>query len=230
MYEKLKNKHILYLEDDEVISNLFVGIFNKLQIDIDHAPSFEKAAELFENHKYNAVISDLRLPDKNGMEFIKLIREKDKKLPIIITSGFTDTDYLIDAIEFDVSKYFVKPFSEIELINHLETLMTHALTVKKSNYVKFESGLKYNYDTKQFYDKEGIEIKLSLQESILIELLLKNKNRVVKYDEITSTISKHHDKKVSIDTLRTVVKNIRKKTTDDIIITRSGLGYQINAK
>lgn len=97
-----------------------------------------------------------------------------------------------------------------------------------SNIIYFDSGFKYFFFEKSFFDKDGNKIKLSTQEIRLIEYLLKNHKEYRSYRELQDIISVKTQ--ASMDTLRTLIKNIRQKTYRDIILNLSGIGYKLNLK
>jgi two-component system response regulator VanR len=224
MYENLKGVNVLYIEDDEYISKHFMDIFKKLGMKAYYADSYDSAVKYFDEGKVSLIVTDINLPEKNGIDIIKYIRSKDKNIKIIVTSGYTDKDYLLDSIEYDVAKYFVKPYSEIDFLDYIDNILTSEKDSEDDVYIN--NNLYYSFAKKSFL-LDGNRVKLSSQEITLIEYLLKNKDKVVKYDELQKEVSVKN-KQASMDTLRTLIKNIRKKTFNDIIETLSGVGYRIN--
>ena len=90
----------------------------------------------------------------------------------------------------------------------------------------FKNGLKYSITSKVFFDNDNNIIKLNVQEISLIEILLKQSEEYISFGTLQSVIGKKDS--VSIDSLRTLVRGIRKKTYSDIISNLSGVGYKIN--
>lgn len=231
MYNNIKNTRALYIEDDEVISIHFMAILEKLGAKVSHAPDYDDAMKFAKTGEYDYIISDIRLPNGLGLDVIKFVRMVNEDIPVIITSGYAETDYLLDAIEYNVSKYFIKPFKQTELFEYVDRLMEKKNIVQNisalpSDAKELNDGCAYSMSAKALF-KNGIEIKLSIQEIALIELLLKKRGKVVGYEELQKVLSKNDDK-ITIDTLRTVIKNIRKKSSEYLISTQSGLGYKIS--
>jgi two-component system response regulator VanR len=71
--------------------------------------------QLYEKYKPDIIITDIQMPKLNGLEFVKRIRQKDKKTQIIIITAFCDKDYLLKAIELGLVKYLVKPVKKKSL-------------------------------------------------------------------------------------------------------------------
>lgn len=226
MYDNLRGSKILYIEDDEVIAIHFKAILQKLGANVSYASDYYDGIKFFEKNEFDTIITDIRLPGGTGIDIIKFIRMINRSVPIIVTSGYAETSYLLDAIEYDVARYFIKPFKETELFDFVDKLMLTKKSLPDNlNLTQVVDGFSYSFSAKAVI-YSGVEIKLSSQEIYLIELLLRKRGSIVGYDEIQIELSKT-DSKITIDTLRTVVKNIRKKTSEELILTQSGMGYKI---
>lgn len=227
MYTNMTNLRILYIEDDKFISQNYMDFFKKFKALAKHVDNYEDAQKAFKKNMFDIVISDINLPTKNGIEFVKYARGIDKYIPIIITSGYTDLQYLLDSIDFNVTKYFVKPYKESELFGFIDDLAKEINQKDKKTIFSDDSYYSYN---KKCYVKNGVEVKLNFQETTLLEHLIENSNVIVPYEDLQKALAKKDKKAISINTLRTVVKNLRKKTDEDILTTHSGFGYKIAAK
>ena len=95
-----------------------------------------------------------------------------------------------------------------------------------SEIYHFKNNFKYSVFERCFINKDYNFIKLNTQEILLIEYLLKNSTEYCSYNELQDVIGKKTA--ISLDALRTLIKNIRKKTYSNIIINLSGVGYKIN--
>ncbi|MDQ7047240.1 MAG: response regulator [Sulfurovum sp.] len=81
--------------------------------------------DLYQSKKPDIIISDIKMPYLNGLDMAKKIRKEDKTTPIIITTAFTDTSYMLQAVELQLIKYIVKPITSIKLKEALSLLMEH---------------------------------------------------------------------------------------------------------
>ncbi|MEA3554934.1 MAG: response regulator [Campylobacterota bacterium] len=91
----LQQLNILYVEDDERIRESFTAIFNKsVTIASDGEDGLEKYKTLKDENKFNIVISDINMPNMNGIEMLKEIREFDQDIPFIFTTAHADSSYL----------------------------------------------------------------------------------------------------------------------------------------
>lgn len=107
---------LLLVEDDPVLSksvalNLELEKWHTL-----HASSLEQAFALEASHKLDGVILDLGLPDGSGLSFLKAIRERGSRIPVLILTAQTDEDSVVKGLELGATDYIKKPFSMRELI------------------------------------------------------------------------------------------------------------------
>jgi DNA-binding response OmpR family regulator len=163
------------------------------------------------------------MPKLNGLEFVKRIRQKDKKTQIIIITAFCDKDYLMKAIELQLVKYLVKPVREKEFEEAL-FLCVDSLENEESNIVKLDNHTYFDTFNKNLISNNEI-VKLRVKELVFLELLIKNKNRYVSYEEIENYV--WNDNVMTKDAIKTLVKNIKTKIPKDLILNLTNSGYKI---
>ncbi|MDP3464887.1 MAG: response regulator [Sulfuricurvum sp.] len=185
-----------------------------------------RAYDLYQTHKIDLIIIDIPLPDENGLDFIRHLRQLEIDTPVIITTASTDKEILIDAINLDISRYLIKPFDNTELLDAIQVTAKKLFNVHGSTFLKLHHGFSYDTINKSVNRPDGSIIHLSKKEYLLLELLLENKRKIIPYETIESTI--WHSSTMSIDTLRTLVRAIRKKTYPGIIINNNAIGYKID--
>ena len=164
------------------------------------------------------------MPKLNGLEFIKKIREKDKKTQVIVLTAFSHKDYLFQAIELQLVKYLTKPIKEKEL---QEAIFSCIETIENdsSNIINLSENSSFDiYNKTLICDKELV--KLRTKELDLLTLLLKNQNRYVSYEEIENIV--WYESAMSKDALKTVIKNLKSKLPKNTISNLSGTGYKID--
>ena len=132
-----KNIKILYVEDDEIARENGVEYLQNFFEQIYEASDAIKALQLYEKYQPDIIITDIQMPKLNGLEFVKKIRQKDKKTQIIIITAFCDRDYLLKAIELQLVKYLVKPVKEKEFEEAL-FLCVNSLQEDNSNIIKLD--------------------------------------------------------------------------------------------
>ena len=219
-----KNIKILYVEDDEIARENGVEYLQNFFEQIYEASDAIKALQLYEKYQPDIIITDIQMPKLNGLEFVKKIRQKDKKTQIIIITAFCDRDYLLKAIELGLVKYLVKPVKEKEFEEAL-FLCVNSLQNNESNIIKLDENSYFDIFNKNLLINEEI-IKLRTKEILFLELLIKNKNRYVSYEEIENYV--WSDSVMTKDALKTLVKNIKIKISKDLILNLTNSGYKID--
>jgi DNA-binding NtrC family response regulator len=133
-YNRLSEFSILYIEDEldllehttEIIED-FVKIVYPVQ-------NTKEAYGVIKTKKVDVIISDIMLKDENGIEFLKKIKkEYNLEIPAILTTAFTDTEYLLDAIKLKIENYIVKPINVKELLNSLHDTLLPKIQRKEIN-------------------------------------------------------------------------------------------------
>ncbi len=219
-----KNIKILYVEDDEIARENGVEYLQNFFETIYEASDAIVALQLYEKYKPNIIITDIQMPKLNGLEFVKKIRQKDKKTQIIIITAFCDKNYLLKAIELQLVKYLIKPVKEKEFEEAL-FLCVNSLQEDNSNIVKLENEIYFDTFNKNLVIKDEI-VKLRAKEILFLELLIKNKNRYVTYEEIENYV--WSESFMTKDALKTLVKNLKTKIPKDLILNLTNSGYKIN--
>ena len=221
--EEYKNIKVLYVEDDDIARENGVEYLENFFDKVFEASNAVKALQLYEQYKPQIIITDIQMPKINGLEFIKQIRQKDKKTQVIVITAFCNQEYLLKAIELQLVKYLIKPVNEKDFEEAL-MLCLNSLKEDSSNIVKFDEDSYFDIFNKTFVVKNEI-IKLRAKEVLFLELLIKNKNRYVTYEEVESYV--WFDSVMTKDALKTLVKNIKIKISKDIIDNLTNVGYKI---
>lgn len=133
-YKKLaslaKDLKVLYVEDNAGIQKQAGLIFRKFFKEVIIAQDGAVGLDLFKKHEPDIVITDINMPNMDGLEMLKHIREYDLDTRIIITTGFDDKEKLQSCIELKVDKYLKKPISIESLTIALTEVVTQIVTEK----------------------------------------------------------------------------------------------------
>lgn len=222
--EKFKQFTILYVEDDEGVrkinSRFLTRMFNKLY----EASDGQEGYDAYTKYKPDIILSDINMPKLNGIELAKKIRLNDDKTKIIISTAFSDKDYLLEAIELKLEKYIIKPLTSRNLIPAL-TKAVEDLEKAKPQKIYLDENFYFDSTTSLFYVNEK-ELDLTKKELLFLKLLTLNQNRVVNYEEIEQIV--WEDEVMSINSLRTSIGFLRKKLPFNCIKNISNMGYKLN--
>jgi DNA-binding response OmpR family regulator len=183
-------------------------------------------------NKYNVIILDVNLPQMNGLELCKLIRQHDENVPILMLTALGTTDDKLSGFDAGADDYLVKPFEFGELMARLRALH------KRNRYSNVETDILRIADlelnlTTRTVKRNNIKIELTARELALLEFFLRNQSRAVSRNEIAEKVWD-----VSFDTGTNVVdvyinylrKKIDKDFTPKLIHTITGIGYIMKAE
>jgi DNA-binding response OmpR family regulator len=225
LQDKASNKNIklLYVEDDDVARENGVEYLSDYFESVYEAPDAATALGLYEEHKPSIIVTDIQMPRINGLEFIKEIRARDKKCQIIIITAFSETEYLLRAIELNLVKYLIKPVQKADLDEAIR-LCIESLEENSENIVRITENTYFDTFNKLLVT-DGKIVNLRTKELSLLSLLIKHKNRYVSYTEIENYI--WQDSVMTSDALKTLVKNLKSKLPQNTISNLSGTGYKI---
>ena len=127
---RLKEITVLYCEDEEYLRDITKGIlesFTKKQfICKDGAEGLEVFKE--NQHLIDLIITDVNMPNMNGLEMAKEIKEINSNMPIVVATAFSNSEYLLEAIDLGVDKYVLKPINVKKLLDIMsKSLLYHEL-------------------------------------------------------------------------------------------------------
>jgi YesN/AraC family two-component response regulator len=218
--KRLSQYTVLYVEDEPLIRDNIAEILSTFFDKVYLAQNGIEALNLYKSNQIDLIISDISMPKLNGLDLVKQIREKDQDINFILTTAFTDQEYLLDAIELNIIKYVIKPLNSTKLLDALSKFLDKVENpvVKVSESIYFD-----NKNIELIYDEE--KISLTNKESKFITLL-SSTNGVVEYSILESGLNDFNI--TSIGAIHTLVKKLRKKIPVDLIQTVQGIGYKIN--
>lgn len=221
----LSDKVVLYAEDEAGIRNVVVEILELFFHKVIAAKDGNEALEQFEITPPDVLIFDICLPAMDGLEVIQKIRKINKNIPVIILSAHAEHEYLWRAVELKITKYLVKPFKKEDLEEALrlccEELMGSQKSVVLSIDTTYEASKKSVYGCNQEY-------KLSKSESRLLEYMIDNKNKMLSFEMIEEYLWGYDGGERSRESLKALVKELRKKIGKDVIKNIYGLGYRLD--
>lgn len=223
---------ILVVEDDSPIRNLIATTLKTHDYKYLLAQNGEEAIIQASTHDPDVVFLDLGLPDMDGVEIIKKIREWSN-MPIIVISARSEDEDKIEALDAGADDYLTKPFSVEELLARLRVMQRRIALLQLDNNVNknliYTNGkLKIDYVAGCAY-KNDEELKLTPIEYKLLCILAKNTGKVLTHKYITQKIwGSAWDSNVA--SLRVFMATLRKKLgndSDSYIQTHIGIGYRM---
>ena len=223
LHTKLQTLSLLIVEDDESTLKWLKRILSIYFNEVIIANNAMDALELFKNKPTDVVLADIQIPEVDGLHLLQKISIINPQSLRIVMTAFNNQIYLNRAIDAQVNFYFKKPIDIDEL------LMTISLNInrgfeKNSDKIELKNNYIYNPLQKVIINKEK-KVKLTKKESLLLEFLYENKNRIVSLQQIENKIWKEP---VTSDAIRMVVSSLRKKLYKNCIENIKGIGYKLS--
>ena len=221
--EILKSLSILYVEDEPLIRQNAVEFLSRYCLHVYEAQDGEEGFQIFQEENIDIIITDIKMPKLNGLDFVAKLREKDKNTPVIITTAHSDTEYLLKAVELQLVKYLIKPITSDNLKEAL-SIACDSLQNNTTSLIVLDKHTQYDtLNQTLFINKQ--HIKLTYNEVLFFDFLVKNTQRAITYEEIENIIWAYEG--MSMDALRSLVRGLRKKLGGDFIENVSGVGYRL---
>ncbi len=117
---------ILFLDDDAKSGQLFLRFIKSTPYQCEVFQDARKALVHFHDHGANLIITDLRMPGMSGIDFLKAVRDRDRDVPVIITTAYASLDAAIEALRFGANDFLKKPYDLEELLVVADKTLEHS--------------------------------------------------------------------------------------------------------
>lgn len=216
------NATLLIVEDDIFTCSVLYAYCEQRFKKVWSAHCYKEALAIYEHHHPDFILTDIELPDENGLALISRIRNQDKQTHIFILSGYASEEYLIEAVKLHLEDFIKKPISLLKLKAFVEQC-TKKMMVSKI-VLSYKESVAYCFKRKVLYVNGG-EFYLTHMEIGLLELLLNNQGTIVSYEMIGAHL--YADKVFGKDALRTLMNRLRKKIGGELIFSHPDIGYRL---
>ncbi|MFV0481133.1 MAG: response regulator transcription factor [Campylobacteraceae bacterium] len=221
--ERLKELSVLYVEDEENTRKSIAHTLSYFVKSVFEASDGKEATEIFYTKNPDIILTDICMPNMNGVKLVKNIRTNNKKVPIVVLTAHTEKKYLLELVDLKIEKFLLKP---ITLDSLLEGLQICAKSINSERFLFVEYD-KYKFDfSNQIVMDEDKTVTITNKEATFLSLIIRKKGHIVPYQEIESVV--WNDNSMSSAALRTLVKNLRKKFDKDFIKNHSQSGYSFS--
>ena len=225
----MAGEKIFIVDDDKDIVNLMSDILSDENYLVSKAYDGKSALKaLLSGERFDLVILDIMLPDIDGYEILKSIRDKIDAPIIFITAKSKSLDKVV-GFEIGADDYLTKPFDDIELIArvkaHIRRQKRTAQGIENENIIRYK-GIEVNKNSYEvFVDNEKAE--LSTREFQILVYMMQNPNTVLSREQIYNSVWNYGDFG-DINTVTVHIKKLREKIDKDnkYIKTVWGIGYK----
>ena len=218
------------IEDEAPIRRFLKASLSPEQAEWYEAETGAEGTRLVAHKNPNVVLLDLGLPDQDGLEVLRSLREWTQVPVIVLTARGKERDKVL-ALDAGADDYVTKPFSIGELMARVRVALRHAAKVQPSVEASFESGgLRVDFEARQVF-VDGEEVRLTPTEYRLLAQLAQHAGKVLTHRQLLGEIwgPAYED---STHTLRVHMGSIRQKIESDaahprFIRTETGVGYRL---
>ncbi|MBQ7757610.1 response regulator [Anaerotignum sp.] len=223
---------VMIIEDEDAISNFIATTLKANSYASLLARTGSEALSMIPSHCPDLILLDLGLPDMDGIDILKKIREWSS-IPVIVVSARGEESDKVEALDLGADDYISKPFGTSELLARIRTALRHS--AKNSNGVAASDvfstkGLTIDFGKRQV-TVDGKDVHLTQIEFKIVSLLAKSAGRVLTYDFIITELWGPYAVKDN-QILRVNMANIRRKleknpASPEYIFTEVGIGYRM---
>lgn len=220
--------HILVIDDDDRIRDLLKKFLSKENFLVSVASNAIDAENLIKSLKFDLIVVDKMMPEKNGVDFIKTIRQNDDNTPVIMLTAMSDIDSKIEGLSVGADDYISKPFDAKELLLRIINILKRTSAKQTSKNIFYFSNSEYNIET-GILKKDNQNIKLTTSEKTLLDYFLSKPSEIISRNDIALLLDIKDERGVDV-----VITRLRRKIETDIkapecILTVRNKGYKFIA-
>jgi two-component system KDP operon response regulator KdpE len=220
---------ILVVDDEPPIRKLLRMGLTAQGYEVIDAPNGKTALELLAR-KPHLVILDLGLPDVDGLDLLRQLRQREEALPIVVLSSRGDEAGKVAALDLGADDYVTKPFGMDELLARMRAALRHQLQVHGERPIFQVGDLSVDL-VRRHVKVEDKEVKLSPKEYDLLRLLVQHAGKVLTHKFLLREL---WDEPTDTQYLRVYVRQLRRKIEKDperpqYLLTETGIGYRLRA-
>ena len=218
---------ILLVEDEAEIGELIKTGLEKEEFSVDYCKDGDSGMEHAMSNSYDAIVLDVMLPGKSGLEILKMVRAGQNNVPIIIITARGETEDRIEGLDLGADDYLPKPFFVEELIARLRAIWRRSSETGMS--VLNVGTLSANLMTREVV-RSGRQIEMTPKEFSLLAFLMRAPGRVLTRTQILEQVWGYHfDPGTNL--VDVYIRRLRSKIDFDgeipLIETLRGVGYRM---
>lgn len=219
---------ILIVEDEDRIASFIKSGLESHGYQVDVVNDGIEALQWAKYSNPDLILLDIGLPGKSGIEILNELRGTGDNVPVIILTARDSVSDRVSGLELGANDYMSKPFAFEELLVRIRLRLKDSIPQSAPSLNELTVGA----TTLNFYDRtvlfHGKKIELSGREFALLELFMRNPNRVLSREQLLSNVW-DLDFDPNSNVVDVYVRYLRQKLDDDIIQTVRGMGYKFKA-
>lgn len=220
---------ILLIEDDTRIAEFIKRGLEAEGYLVDRASTGNEALEIAFSPTYELIILDLMLPDVDGLEICKRLREANVTTPILMLTAMDSMENKVTGLRTGADDYLTKPFAFEELLARIEALLRRKKGYEQASTELCIGNLTLNKETKQVY-RANKTIELTPKEYALLEYFMSHPDKVLSRTRILEKVWGYNADPMT-NIVEVCIRNLRRKVDENfdkpVIKTVRGFGYKI---
>lgn len=230
------NKRILIIEDEPAIADIVAFNLQREGFTAERADNGDDGLKMALKGSYDLVLLDVMLPNIDGFEVLKRLREKNNAVPVIMLTAREEEADKVFGLDLGADDYITKPFSLKELLARVKANVRRGAVVSGAN-ANDDNKMSFAnlciYPERHEVTKNGTSLDLTAREYDLLMYLAKDPGRVVSREELMEKVW-GYEFYGDLRAVDVAVRRLREKVEDDsaapvLIITKRGMGYYFNA-
>jgi len=222
--------NVLIVDDEPAIRRFLRTSLGAEGYNVSEAEDGRGALDAIRGGRIDVLVLDLGLPDIDGIEVVRRLRDLGSKVPIIVLSSRTNESAKVQALDLGADDYITKPFGVDELLARIRTALRHRLQEQGETPV-FRSGDLSVDLVRRIVTVRGTEVKLSPREYDLLRLLVAHAGKVLTHKFILREL---WSSETDVPYLRIYIRALRQKIEasperPQHILTEQGVGYRLRA-
>jgi len=219
----------LVVEDEPLLNEELHDQLKDEQFIVDSAKTLKKGRDFVAGNEYDLILLDLRLPDGDGLELLKMIKKYYEETAVVILTARSEVEDKVKGLELGSDDYLAKPFAMPELRARIHAVLRRKFKIKENEAAVGKltvnlDHLEVNYD--------GKSLDFTETEYKILRYLVLNKNKTITRIALAEHIwGSKVDDRFSLDFINSHMKNIRKKLdkagAPNMIQTIYGVGYKL---
>lgn len=223
---------LLIIEDEQDLQEMMAGTLRKDGFIVETASDFASAVDKLGGYSYDCVLLDINLPDGNGLDILRMIKDSGSSLNVIITSARDSIDDKITGLELGADDYLAKPFHLAELAELAARIRSVMRRSRNSGELSYKLGNVVLNESSRRLTVDGRDVSLLKKEFDILRYFLMRPGHMVDKAVLAEAVwGDHADQSDDFQYVYAQMKNLRRKLTDagaDIEIKAVyGFGYKL---
>ena len=210
---------ILLMEDNKELSDTVKYYLEKKKYQVNQVFNGSIALDKIYNEKYDLLLLDINVPEINGLDILKEIRDEKIYTPVIMLTSLNDIENIEQGFKNGCDDYIKKPFELKELYLRIETIIKRNFFHKQEEKIEITKEIFFDLKNNEL-KKNGKIIQINQKESLLLKILIKERNTIVTKEKIYEELW-GYDEDHSETSLRTYIKNLRKIIGKEKIVSKT---------